>query len=386
MFNLSVINPYNSTSIIEVLGDVDYLSTKSISSFIISNRKLGDIMNAKIVFNADFPFFNDILNNLVQFGIKYQTDYVNLAFIAQDARIKTHGEVEVDLVSSAWKMNKMFSYRFKSYQGSLSTFLNYLGKGEIVFTPIGNDEDIKINTGNFSDYELMNEAIKYPDKFNWRENGLITSGGATKTQILYGDFSKIDEYYATSSDPACLGLSTTTQSVDVQENLDTIQIDKITKHFGFNYVNRLYVFAGTGGQEASLNSIIPLTPSNVDVNRQFPLILGDDNFYYIQNPLVPQAPILEGSRIYSDTANSEDNTGTQNFNPQALARWAYQQGINYLRNSSLNSYYSIAETNIKRFILAGNSLKLDYKDSYFDLAETRILDNLSEFNPFEINY
>jgi hypothetical protein len=401
--NLSLVLVYNDTEIIKTVSDIDLENTKSVLDFSITQRSLGEYYQATLKINVDFPYYEELLANPVLYGIKYTTDYVNLVFQFKGGdAIKTNkGVLEANLVSSSYRLNHTVNYPFSAYNGQLGTLLSYLNP-DILFTPLTvatATTNVIIETGGKNDYEIMDEAIKYPSFFSWRDNGIVLSGGKYKTQILYGDFGKeIDNYYVSSSDPACKGLYTFQNNTDVINDLDVIQIDKIETHYDFNFTNRLFVYVDTG-QGASLNSLIPVEPSNVSIKNGydlFPVIKNGLTMYYIHNPFVLPNPVFEQIKTYSSSGNSIDENGNTIIDVTAVSNWAYQQGINYYRTQIQEQYDTIKEIGFKRFILPGNSINIDYKEVINrvngspiitnDIQATMILNNLNSFNTLKIQY
>jgi len=399
--NLSFVQTYDDTEIIKVIGDIDLENTNSIIDFTVTQRSLGEYYQAQMTITIDFPYYDEILSNPSIYGFEYTTNYVNLVFQLRggDAVKKKNGVLEINLVSSSYRLNHSINYPFSAYNGQLGTLLSYLNP-DILFTPLSTSVSITnviIETGGKIDYEIMDEAIKYLSFFTWRVNGIVLSGGKYKTQILYGDFGKeIDNYFSSTGNLACKGLYTYQNNTDVVSDLDIIQIESPERFYDFNFTNRLFVFADTG-QGASLNSLIALDPTNVvtkDGYDLFPSIKNGITFYYIQNPFVIPSPIFEQIKIYSSSSNSIDENGNTIIDVQAISQWAYQQGINYLKTQIQSQYNKIKEIGFKRFILPGNSVNINYKEVInklngstvitTDIQETVILNNLENFNVLKI--
>lgn len=116
-----------------------------------------------------------------------------------DGQIKRqNGVVDMKFYSTSFNLN--FSKRRvicnQDYRGKVSTLLNQIDP-DVVFDVV-DDINIAINTGTYSNFELLNEITKHRS-LSWREIGLVQTQAGLKTQIQVGDLDKLPaRHYATN--------------------------------------------------------------------------------------------------------------------------------------------------------------------------------------------
>ncbi len=402
MLKLTFCNIYDNTLGIKFLADIDYENGSSISEFTITKRAKNEAMQARFVFTPEFPYFQEILEKPYLYGIRVQHDKFDSCFSFKngDGRLTSDGEASFSMISTCQTLRDKRSLTFFSYTDqTLASLLALLDTDRFVFTPTSTDSANRnvplLQTGEKNDYEIMTEIIGDRQNMDWRDNGIISSGGRNKTQILYGDFSnEMDGYATISGDPKSDPAFSLQSNSDLLDNKDTVQISKVTTHFDFNFANRLYVFGDTGSG-ASNNSLVKLDPQFITQNPRYPLVFDNvKKEYYILNTVAPQQPVFEETKRFQTSVNSEDATGVIVVDIPSMTRWLYQKGINYLSTQIVPSYNSIREEGIKELLMPGNNLKIDYKNVFKlengnkitlqEFKDNVQLDDLEEVNIFEL--
>lgn len=380
MSKLSLIHKHPS-QVFEILDDIP-LNRGWVSEFKLAGRNLSEIYQGNITITPDMPKFNSIIEKPWEYGFRWQTDYYNLAFIIRDCVLENE-ILKINLVSTIYDATKNYTYPQQNYSGSLATFLaNFNSK--IVFTPLGDDTNIVIQTGLKNDFDCINEAIRYPDFFEWRENGVITSGGVTKTQILYGDFRSANAltYYNSTNDVSMTPAKANNWQPNISKDENFIYIDNVKKHFSFNYVNKIFPFVGSNANENELLDINGVTP-----NKEYPVlseIKGGKTFYYIQDPYSPLFPVVERFENYFASSGAEGASGTTEITFEQSKQRAYFLAVNYLRQNSISSYISTQETGVTRLFLPGTLCDTQIKTKYYNIDEYTVLNNFGDINLLQI--
>lgn len=401
MLNISFINPFHSTKVIETIADVP-IEGDWLEQLEMSDRSLNQPYKLDITLNWRFPYFEELIRTPDQFGFKITTDNLSLAFIPDggDSRLTQDGKFEMTLYSSVNKLKTENNLIFVDYPDiSLATFLSYLNTN-YVFTPISSDRNIKIKGDFWSEYDMMDEAINYVKAFDWRENGLLTfGGGVTKTQIVYGDFGYDGAtYYNNTGDKSFMPLvAKNNTDFDSSIDLDVVKLNKITKHYKYGVPNRFVVMVDTGSG-VNLNSSYNLRPDLVqNPNPDFPfgsfVNQAGQTFWYITNPLVSQLPIRTENLTININSASE-NFYSNDFTTLDSAQIAYSQAINTIKSKAVGNYFSIDETTIKKLVLPGIETQVNYKKvvklndkrslTLFDIDETFIQSNFESINLLKI--
>ncbi|MGL5078861.1 MAG: hypothetical protein ACRDBG_23940, partial [Waterburya sp.] len=191
------------------------------SDFPITTEYIEDIngFRASFVSNNQANFQNKYYRTKVfNFGNLQESNISNLAqaqqrlyneacnFITEnqertsiDGQIKRqNGVVDLKFYSSSFNLN--FSKRRvvcnQDYRGKVSTLLNQIDP-DVVFDVI-DDIDISINTGTYSNFELLNEITKHRS-LSWREVGLVNTQAGLKTRIQVGDLDKLPPQHLASN-------------------------------------------------------------------------------------------------------------------------------------------------------------------------------------------
>lgn len=298
-----------------------------------------------------------------KYGVKYKTDYLELAFMQGNDRPSVNantGEISIRFVSMSYLLKGKKSYPEQIWNGSLSGLLSNLSN-EFVFTLIGSDKTLtNFSTNrNFSDFDVLQEASK---NFQWRDNGIVVSGGVAKPQILFGNINEIADYYEASptSRKEATPLLITNHMLVERNDLDVINTDLDIYPAGGG-VSQLDCYGSMSGTDGA-NSAINLRPEDVTTVDGFPLvpvIKGGKTYYYIRNAIIPDQPVFEESLKVDNTNNSEDSNGNQLVNQFLTPQDIYQQGVDYLRSKNSKSVYSFKNVNARRAYLPGTHAKVN---------------------------
>ena len=145
----------------------------------------------------------------------------NLAGLASiDRQIKySNGTIKATFFSSTLELNssKRKIELNKAYAGNISNIINQLDQN-YEFDVI-DDVIININTGMYSNFELLNE-IANNSKVSWREIGLFNTSQGVKTKIQIANFDKMAPKYFASN-----------FSIDNISNDNRLYINGVTQYF-----------------------------------------------------------------------------------------------------------------------------------------------------------
>jgi hypothetical protein len=361
MLKISVINPYHTTDFNQVIGDVDLNGFTKLN---LSNLALNQPYQLEVEINQNFPYFKEFITNPKNHSLKIQTDYVDLGFINIDGKQHLNSKLVFTMYSQSQKLANTVSYPSQVYSGSLNNFISGLNP-EFIFTNFSEDININIDTTDKNDLELLTEAVELANSYSWRDEGMIFNGVGWQPVIIYGNFEDSYEYYLNTNKKTFepLVIQKTTYLED-NDNPNSSQFENITRHFDFNYFNRIFVYANTGATN-NQNTVISVSPSMVRLNPNFPLISTTKKgkeLWYIQVRNVPALPIQEKSVSYSFSANSQDEGGTQTATVEQSAQYAYQQAINYIRNQVKDDYFSLQDKTPRRVVLPGTTARVIYNE------------------------
>jgi hypothetical protein len=138
-----------------------------------------------------------------------------------DSQIKRqNGLLELKFYSSSLDLNtsKRVINANIDYQASCSNFVSQLDSNFIF--EVLDDVEITLNTGMYSNFELLNEVVKNRN-LSWREIGLVTdSNNQIKTKIQIGNFDKLQ--------PTILA---TNPTIDSLFDDYSVRIDKVTAYY-----------------------------------------------------------------------------------------------------------------------------------------------------------
>jgi hypothetical protein len=369
----------------------------------IINFAQGDIINCQlrmvcnmphqlvIVFSSNFARW-DILRSQKNWGIRLETETLDLAFVPIRSQVQTNGLLEFNLYSSSYLLsNEYLDNTDRFIDGDLATFLNQLSSN-FTYTSTTASRDIKLSTGTYDNLELLTKSINYPDFYEWVDGGLKDTGGGTlKTDILYGNLGISDQYFDGSSDERLKPVTMNNFSnvyTDSTDNFYLSDFNIVQPNEGFTL---LYPYV-VNNQASSENSRIELTdPTASYINPQFPLVkrispITGKVTYYIRNPY--QVNYRERIKSYDviQTANAFDENETQVINQEITEEILYRKAVSYIQATSSDSVLTINPI-FKKIILPGTIAKVDFTQtiknlddsiaSQVKIQENKKLDNLT---------
>lgn len=361
MQKITLINPYSST----VISDISSINlfNNGLTYFDIEDMSINQPYLAIVKVNANFGYWEELRTQ--DLGFRIETDNINLAFVKVDRKMGDFGEQEIRLASASYNLKYSYSYPDQNYSGSLATFLSNLNSN-YVFTPVSGDRNIEIETGWFNDLELLTMALKKAKGWSWRDNGLVTSGGTTKPQILYGDFGA-DITNAYNADPtktwAKPGYLSQFQKIDNWKTTDNASLNWIHENESgeyYTYIVSSYSIDGTNNP----NSRVVLDPNLITQDGQFPIITvtkSGQQFYAVQNPFVPFFPEKGLFEVMQSPVNAENQAGTQEVSSGLTPQKLYSETIAKIKANLVKTNLTFDEKNLKEIILPGNDLFLSWK-------------------------
>jgi len=371
MSSLYFINCYEGSPI----KDISYIDLEKghVANMEIKERQLNSPYQMEMTLNVDFPFYDEILADSLQgiYGFRYRTNEQHLAFVIRDKTLLQNGQIQLKLRSSMDILTESTSYP-DIVNGTLSvnTILTNLDT-RFNYTLISANRNITLKSGIKNDLEVLQAICDYADEWSFRENKLIDLGnGNWKTEILIGNFgADLEAYYNadTTNRVECTPLYITRNyEIDNPKDSSQLVIDKLTKHYPSNFVNRLFVF-GDNNQGISPNSRTNLDPRYITQRSDFPLLSvtkQGQTYWCIQNTKLPVYPIREKMIAHSSSNNEQDNAGVQLINQTVSVQTLYQYGISYYQAISYSSYISFSEGTIKKLTLPGNIVNLNWTQTY----------------------
>jgi hypothetical protein len=387
MIRLSLCEPYNGWKIVAPID----LKTGDITSCEFEHRK-NQFNQMNITFSPDFSRYQDITKGKT-WGVRLQTDTLDLGFIYYDAIVRPFGLYECKLMSGAYLIQSEFiDNKDRFYSGSLASFLGELTSGA-VFTPLGVDTNIEIVTGVLNQLELLDEAIRYPDFFEWVDAGLYdTGGGVMKPEIIYGDFRQIQSYYETSNDERYKPVQVNNfSSIDNTEDTSIVYVEeyKISRQYERPTLLYPYVDNGTGSAQNTRTELTQTNPSWLippfEIVERVSPITGQIT-RYVRNPFTQNYRERIQVYVIDNTSNTEDSNGSTQVNNEVSEQLLYRRAIWYLSAMSNEDTYSIKPI-IKKIILAGTLAKMDFvsnttgqddsQKTNISITDNRIFDNLT---------
>jgi len=382
MIKLSLCEPYNGWRIIAPInmndGDITLCEFE---------HRMNEYNQMNITFSPQFSRYKDILDSK-SWGVRLQTDTLDLGFVYYKAIVRPHGLYECTLMSGVYLLGTEYlDNKDRVYKGTLSTFLNSLST-RVAYTPISGDYDIELVTGVSDNIELLNEAIRFPDFIGWIDAGLKdTGGGVMIPEVVYGDFSKIETYYEATGDERFKPVYVNNYSdSDNTDDNSIIYIDKYKVSRQYERPTLLYAYVDNGGGSAP-NTRTELTKTIAPwINPLYPVIrrrspITNKFTYYIRNPFALNYIERIGTYTYENTNNTEGQVDLD-----ISEDYLYRRAIWYLSVMGNQDTYSI-QPMIKKIALAGTLAKMDFNDyskaldgsdqivTTFDA--TRLMDNLT---------
>lgn len=351
----------------------------------LSTEQTDSIYTATAILTPKFPYFDLITNDTKEiYGLRYETDDSNIAFVIRNKKLSSNGKLTVSLESSLSILQESFSYPdVTSNSISIATVLSNLNT-DFTYTLISPDDNIMLETAIKNDYEVLKAIMKEKDSWAFRENKLLDQGnGRWKTEILVGRFnSDIDGYYnaAPSTRPECRPLDVSSnREFDNTKDVDQVIANDIELGFQTAVPNRLFVF-GDNNQGMSQNARIELNPLVITQRPDFPLGSATKNgrkYYYITNVNAPALPIREKQISYTQSSNTQDQAGNQTTTPETTSQQLYNFGCSYLQALQYKPNLDIKKGFIKKFVLPGNTVNRSIKRTVkLSETETKLVINI----------
>jgi hypothetical protein len=375
MQKIHLIDCYNGSPIRDI-GSVD-ISQQKVVKFLFSERTVGtsdmdSIYQLKVEVTPDFEYFDLLINDTQGlYGFRYETDFVNLAFVIRDKRLKDVGILQLDLESYISVLRESVSYPFQ-VKGSIlaSTLLGNLDN-RFTYNLLSGDKNVTISTTTKNDYEILKQIVTFVDNWCFRENKLVSVGdGLWKTEILIGNLAKDIEayYYAdTSGRPECQPTEIESfRQYDNLYDLNQVHAGEITSHYPSNFSNRVFV-SGDTGQSGSLNATVQLDPARITQRADFPLasvVKGGKTYWYLTNIFIPALPVRETFLTYSGSTNNENSAGTIEINETVTSQKLYNYAVSYIQSLNYLRYVTVPAGATKRFTLPGNVVYAKIKKAY----------------------
>lgn len=341
-----------------------------------------------ITFTPEFSRYQDILSTK-DWGVLLETDTLRLGFVYYDATERPYGLFECKLMSGAYLLQgEYLDNKDRYYEGSLATFLQDLSTS-FNFTAISGDQEIKIVTGALNTLETMDEAIKYPDFYEWVDAGITDDG---KVDIVYGNFRLVENYYNTSSDARFEPVFINNYSnIDNNQDASIIYVEdyKVSKQFERPTLLYPYVNNGTGSAENTRTEITSTNPPWLI--PEFPIVerispITGQLTRYIRNPFADNYRERVQVYVLNNTSNTEDQAGNTEVGTEISEELLYRRAVWYI--TAINNFdtYNINPV-IKKIVLAGNLAKMDFisKTKRLDgstysnnqVTDNKIIDNLT---------
>jgi hypothetical protein len=341
-----------------------------------------------ITFTPEFSRFQQIRNSK-NWGVRLQTESQDLGFVYYDGAERPFGVLECKLMSGAYLLQGAFlDNKDRYYEGSLATFLSQLSS-DFNFTPISGDKQIKLVTGALDALTTMDEAIKYPDFYEWIDAGITGDG---KVDIVYGDFRKIEDYYLAEDDERFKPVRISNYSnLDNSNDNSIIYIEdyKISKQYERPTLLYPYVNNGTGSAPNTRTELTTTNPSWLNPN--FPIVerispITNIVTRYIRNPFADNYRERVQVYVLNNTSNTEDVDGNVDVQNQVSEELMYRRAIWYIQAMNNFDTYNINPI-IKKIILAGTLAKMDFVSNTIKLdgstynnvsiIDNKIVDNLN---------
>lgn len=299
---------------------------------------LGEPHQLNIAISPTYPHYDKFFDSSI--GILYETSTLRILFVVADTSVDSQGVVEILAYSSISQLAySMFRLKDIAYSGNLSNFLSLIS-GDFIFRSISGEKNIELQTGVKNNLVLLDEAIRKPVNFTWRENGLNSSN---QTVILYGDFgADINSYYEETNDLTAQPIKPIAiKNVGVVNNGQTF--------------SHLLAVGDTGAGTETSTSVRLTNPQADYIDIRFPLVPVYNTYtnnydYYIFNSNYNTQIRPERYREYVLTYS-----GTEGDKEKIL----YKEAVSYLQSFSFSSYNSV-DLDIDKAYLPGNQIKIKF--------------------------
>ena len=216
-------------TIVKVTSNVDNEYLADYEGRLAYYLKLPNTLSKKYYRIKPFTFSNaapDLSQGVEQYEARLINDANNYLATQKDKnsinkQIKRQNGV-VDLVFYSSSFNLNFSKRNVlanlDYKGTLSDLTNQIDP-DFFFDIVGENTIVNLNTGMYSNFELLGEIQKNPF-ISWREIGLVNTAEGYKTKIEIGNFDSIPARYTASN-----------YDIDDVFDINRIKITKVTDYF-----------------------------------------------------------------------------------------------------------------------------------------------------------
>jgi hypothetical protein len=253
------------------------------------------------------------------------------------------------------------------YNGSLISFLSSLDP-QFNWVLFGPDIDVHITTGQLSNYDILQQAIKAAAGYVWFDGPVLNNGVSLIPTIYVGDSN-----YAKSTLQGISNFATVTARkktfLDNPFNKDDVIINSIKKSYTGNVVTYLKVL-GDQGQGTAKNSAIRLEDPNADyIQPDFPLVqrqngLTLQNSYYIYN--INAVKVTKSNKFetqpFTLSGNVVDSNGDQSTFILDAQRFIYNSGVAYLKSQTSNNLYTY-DLAYKQVYYPGTTFNVKYKET-----------------------
>lgn len=392
------------------IKDIGIINLKNgtVFSIEISERRLGTastdaIYQMELKVSSDFPYLDKLAGDFSAgiYGVRYQTENQNLAFIIRDKIKESDGSWTLKLRSSLDMLTEKYSYLGEIKEKTINGILNKLDS-RFEYILISPDRNINLTFEPKNDYEILKAIVNQAENWGFRENKLIKVGTEKrddfwKTQILIGDFARdIENYYKASPETRseCKPLEISSfRKISNLLDLDQTFPNLSKQHFSSLFPNRLIVI-GKSNIGTSANSNIYLEPDLIKQKPDFPLTAIEINgkqIWAIQN-IYDQNPLPERVKVvtYQNSSNDLDAFGNAVSDNTVSNQQLYQFGCTHLQSFNYKSYFSTSSTDSKQLLLPGNIANTKIKTiSYtkdsgteiiFDIDEKKLINSIGTIN------
>lgn len=328
-------------------------------------------LNIKINTNLNAELFELLESQSA--GLRLQVDDIDLVFVRKsgytEAVESLTGEKEIKFVSedillSDIKRNpRIFDYN-SIYVGGVQNFLNQLSSN-FYWKFLGTERKIVLTTGMKDNYQLLQDLISTTKNISFRNNGVKTIGGVSKTEILVGEFTELPikhtatNYFGNSFDKNIIRIS----------DLTIAESGEILTHI---------LPIGDVGLGADNSSFVYLDNPSADfIDGDFPLIpsgrklSNGKTIYEIWNK--NSALNFERGEIwtYSLSQNTED--GIEVFSVADAQKKLYESGVRFLKQKTDNSKYKI-DLNYDKIILPLDKILVQFRQVNESFNNKRFID------------
>lgn len=384
MLRLSLINPADISNPYGVVKPIP-LPTSGISEL----KFTGDINSAyqldlKINTNLDFAY--RFLLEDRDHGLRIDTEDFSIAFIQErGSSYKRAGggttsfkfystlldlKTSEPIVQPTQTQDPVYSGSAQSFVSSIDPNFNFLF--------ISPDKDVNYQIPAFDNFDLLLDFLGQ-NGWEMRENGLVNIAGVEKPQILVGDVRQIKNYYSsTNQNKYKTYIANNYHSLDNPFDPEALIIKNVEEFARGDVYTHCYAII-QGGVGSSQNARVEFTdPTASYISSEYPLetINGKQ---YVRNTKVNRQKNRYYQYSVSLATNIEDPDSTD-FEPipdEKIQQIAYNKVISFLRAKTEEMYYKY-DISFKKFILPGNTIEIDYRETVDNFNEKTNVFNLKD--------